>query len=111
MWRVPICCVHLSLSVSVEQIILKDNTRLADRKRRKEKQERLKVREASREKKLLQNLDHVKPDFSTAEYEKRLLKIATKGGTARGYSHLCDVCQRVSEDGICVVHSLVFTQG
>lgn len=63
--------------------ILSANQRTADRKRRKEKKQRLTERAAKRERKLLSDLDHVKPDFSTAEAEKRLVKIATKGGTRR----------------------------
>ena len=34
---------------------------------------------AKREKKLLKNLCHIKCDFSTSEFDNRLLKIATKG--------------------------------
>ncbi len=70
----------LSREVAQDEKILLANQRTADRKRRKEKQERMKARVVTREKKMLLDLDHVIPDFSTAEYEKKLLKIATKGG-------------------------------
>ena len=70
----------LSREVTQDEKILLANQRTADRKRRKEKQERMKARVVTREKKMLLDLDHVIPDFSTAEYEKKLLKIATKGG-------------------------------
>jgi hypothetical protein len=60
--------------------ILSSNQSTADRKRRREKKERQKVRTAVKEKRLLADLDHIKPDFSTAEFEKGLTKIATKGG-------------------------------
>eukprot|EP00455_Lapot_gusevi_P053631 TRINITY_DN8414_c0_g1_i3.p1 TRINITY_DN8414_c0_g1~~TRINITY_DN8414_c0_g1_i3.p1 ORF type:complete len:209 (-),score=60.85 TRINITY_DN8414_c0_g1_i3:24-593(-) len=51
----------------------------AKKQKQKLKLERRKERELRREKKLLADLEHVIPDFSTGDYEKKLLKIATRG--------------------------------
>jgi hypothetical protein len=45
-----------------------------------EKQKHKEQIQKTQEKKLLQERGHVVPDMSTASYEKKLVKIATKGG-------------------------------
>eukprot|EP01116_Phalansterium_solitarium_P014248 TRINITY_DN31832_c0_g1_i1.p2 TRINITY_DN31832_c0_g1~~TRINITY_DN31832_c0_g1_i1.p2 ORF type:complete len:318 (+),score=141.83 TRINITY_DN31832_c0_g1_i1:22-954(+) len=51
----------------------------ARRKEREIKKERRKAKEEALARKLLSNRDHVVPDHSNAEYEKKLKKIATRG--------------------------------